>query len=115
MVMREFELIQHVYRTASDAPRIVLGPGDDMAIVRAAGGDLLAAVDQVVGGRHFDIETTPPALIGRKAVTRSLSDIAAMGAKPVASLAAATLSSATCTAVPQTASSVAWPPSSCPY
>ena len=38
MVMREFELLQHVYRTASDAPRIVLGPGDDMAIVRAAGG-----------------------------------------------------------------------------
>ena len=82
--MRESELLEHIYaRTAGlgrTHPDVIVGPGDDAAIVRTPGGDLLAlAVDQVVEGRHFTAQT-PPELVARKALARSLSDLAAMGA-----------------------------------
>lgn len=90
--MREFRLLSKVYEhnAALDA-RVVVPPGDDMAVVRLDGAELLAAVDQIVQGRHFTLESTPLELIGRKAITRNLSDIAAMAARPVASLAAVVL------------------------
>ncbi len=90
--MRELELLRHIYSaSAPRSPRVRLGPGDDMAEAELDGRTVLASVDQVVGGRHFDPARTPVRLVGRKAVARSLSDIAAMAAKPVASLAAVTL------------------------
>jgi thiamine-monophosphate kinase len=90
--MREFELLRHIYdANAGLGDDIAIPPGDDMAMIRLAGRDLLAAVDQVVDGRHVRLETTPLALIGRKAVTRSLSDIAAMAARPVGALVAVVL------------------------
>lgn len=93
--MREFDLLQHVYaanvQLADSGRHVVIPPGDDMAMVELAGNRVLAAVDQLVAGRHFNIEQTPLHLVGRKAVTRSLSDIAAMAAQPVATLAAVTL------------------------
>ncbi len=90
--MREFELLEHVYAASAKLDRQVrIGPGDDMAMVDLEGGRLLVAVDQIVAGCHFNIDTTPIELVGRKAVTRSLSDIAAMAAQPVASLVAVTL------------------------
>ncbi len=89
--MREFQLLQHVFATATESEAVLIGPGDDMAMVRVNGSSWLAAVDQLVDGRHVDLETTPVELVGRKAVTRCLSDVAAMAAQPVASLAAVTL------------------------
>jgi thiamine-monophosphate kinase len=90
--MREFELLRYIYdANAALADDIAIPPGDDMAMVRLADRDLLVAVDQVIDGRHVRLATTPLALVGRKAVTRSLSDIAAMAARPVASLAAVIL------------------------
>ena len=90
--MREFELLEHVYAANVDLARHVrIGPGDDMAMVDLDGGRLLAAVDQIVAGCHVNLDTTPLELVGRKAITRSLSDIAAMAAQPVASLVAVTL------------------------
>ena len=90
--MREFELLEHVYAANAELARHVrIGPGDDMAMVDLDGGRLLVAVDQIVAGKHVDLDTTPLELVGRKAITRSLSDIAAMAGKPVASLVAVTL------------------------
>lgn len=91
--MREFDLLQHVYaaNASLDDARVQVPPGDDMAVVRLDSQQLLAAVDQLVDGRHVNIATTPLELVGRKAMTRSMSDIAAMAAKPVATLVAATL------------------------
>jgi thiamine-monophosphate kinase len=90
--MRERDLLQHVYDTSSSgAPHVVIGPGDDMAMVRLDDASLLAAVDQLVDGRHVDLARTSLALAGRKAITRCLSDVAAMAARPVASLVAVTL------------------------
>jgi len=90
--MREFALLQHVYasnRRLGD--RVLIPPGDDMGMVRLAGRRLLAAVDQVIDGRHFHLARTPIEAAGYKAIARSVSDIAAMAARPVASLAAVTL------------------------
>jgi thiamine-monophosphate kinase len=90
--MREFELLQHIFRSIGrPSLQVPIPPGDDMAMLRLSGVELLAAVDQVVGGRHVDTRSTPPELIGRKAVARCLSDVAAMAARPVGALAAVTL------------------------
>ncbi len=93
--MRESELLAHVVNIAAHQPRrypfVALGPGDDCAVVRSPSGDpLLLTVDNVVEGRHFTPDT-PVDLVARKAIARSISDIAAMGARPLCALAAAVL------------------------
>lgn len=92
--MRESNLLQHIYRANAslDAAGILIPPGDDMAALRTrSGATILVAVDQVVDGLHVNVGSMPLELIGRKAVCRSVSDIAAMAARPIASLAAGTL------------------------
>jgi len=90
--MAEADLLEHVFgHNARLPPRVTLAPGDDMGAIRFAGRDLLAAVDPVADGVHFDRATTAPALIGRKALARNLSDVAAMAAVPVGALASAML------------------------
>jgi len=90
--VKEFRLLSRVYEhnAALDA-RVIIPPGDDMGMIRIGGTDVLAAVDQIVAGRHFTLDSTPLSLIGRKAITRNLSDIAAMAARPVAALVAVVL------------------------
>jgi thiamine-monophosphate kinase len=90
--MRESELLQHIYSTTNGpTPLVPIPPGDDMAMLLIGDQAVLAAVDQVIDGRHVDLQTTPLELVGRKAVTRSLSDVAAMAGHPVAVLATAAL------------------------
>ncbi len=93
--MRELELLEHIYSHNAALPdHVAIPPGDDMAAVRLGGPDaqaVLITVDQVADGVHFDLANTPIEKIARKAVTRSLSDIAAMAALPVAAVAAASL------------------------
>lgn len=63
---------------------VALAGGDDCAVLRSPGDreDLLLTSDQVVENRHFVRDKHPPAALGRKALVRSLSDIAAMGGRP---------------------------------
>ena len=70
-------------------PEVLLPPGDDLAMVQHHG-PILVGTDQVVLGRHVRTDESPY-VIGRKAVLRNLSDVAAMAAHPVAIVAAATL------------------------
>jgi len=67
-----------------DGSPVVLGIGDDCAIYRPRGSadDLLFTSDTIVEGIHFERHSHKPAELGRKALTRSLSDIAAMGGVP---------------------------------
>jgi thiamine-monophosphate kinase len=67
-----------------DASSLVLGIGDDCAIYRPPGSkeDLLFTTDLFVEGTHFLRETHKPSNVARKALARSLSDIAAMGGEP---------------------------------
>ena len=91
--MREFDLLRSVYRANASLPSFVsIPPGDDMAELSlpANAGRLLVAVDQVIGGRHVRHDEDPK-LIGRKAVARNVSDIAAMAAEPLASVVACCL------------------------
>ncbi|MEX2671379.1 MAG: thiamine-phosphate kinase [Phycisphaeraceae bacterium] len=90
--MRELALLEHIYAQSGNlGRRVIVGPGDDMAVLRLAGSDLLIAVDQIADGVHFDSACDSLDRIGRKAVTRNLSDVAAMAAVPVAAVASAML------------------------
>ncbi|MEM8757601.1 MAG: thiamine-phosphate kinase [Planctomycetota bacterium] len=62
--------------------RLAVGPGDDCAVVELAGETLLVTADQLVEGRHYEPGTDVD-LVARKAVSRSISDIAAMGGSPI--------------------------------
>jgi thiamine-monophosphate kinase len=62
-----------------------LGIGDDCAVLRPPPGqEMLVTTDFSLEGRHFRRDTHPPAAIGHRALARGLSDIAAMGARPLA-------------------------------
>ncbi len=91
--MHEEQLLHHIRTVVAAArvPGVVVGPGDDCAVVACAS-PMLLTVDQVVAGRHVDLETTPLALVARKAIARSVSDIAAMGGAPRYALATGCLS-----------------------
>ena len=65
--------------------KVELGIGDDAAIVRAAG-RLAVCADAMVCGRHF-FPDADPFLLGKKSLAVSLSDLAAMGARPLWALA----------------------------
>jgi thiamine-monophosphate kinase len=67
--------------------RVLTGVGDDCAVLRGSGRNhfLLFKTDAVVEGVHFTAKTAP-AQIGRKALARALSDLAAMGAVPLAAV-----------------------------
>lgn len=96
--MRETELLSHIYRRSAHlAGRGVIrvGPGHDCAVVTPGpnGGDgpaWLITVDQLVVGRHAT-DDTPVDLLARKAVARSVSDLAACAGEPRVAFAAACL------------------------
>ena len=64
---------------------VALSGGDDCGILRSAGGDheFLLTCDQIIENRHFIRDRHSPEALGRKALVRSLSDIAAMGGEPL--------------------------------
>lgn len=65
---------------------VIAGPGDDCAVVETGeGGWQLLKTDCVVEGVHF-LPGTDPLLVGRKAMNRVLSDLAAMGGRPAHAL-----------------------------
>lgn len=86
--MGEFDLIRtHFWRAAParpDGSGVRLGNGDDCALLVPAPGMVLAvSTDMLVAGRHFLPDVDPEAL-GHKALAVNLSDLAAMGARPLA-------------------------------
>jgi len=83
----ELALIERIRRRAGDGPAasLRLGIGDDCAILRPrAGQDLLVTTDFSLEGRHFRRDWHSPESIGHRALARGLSDLAAMGAHPMA-------------------------------
>lgn len=91
--MREFELLDRIFAQNGSLPdHVLLPPGDDMALLSLGGcTQLLAAADSVIEGRHTP-RGIDPAVIGRKAVLRNVSDVAAMAnARPVATIATVVL------------------------
>jgi thiamine-monophosphate kinase len=85
--MNEFELIAKLTQNLPANETVVAGTGDDCAVLDLGMPDklVLFKTDAVVEGVHFTKET-PPEKIGRKALARCLSDIAAMAGTPTAAL-----------------------------
>lgn len=78
----ENAILNRLLPTLPSNGEVLVGPGDDCAVVsRNEQWDTLLKTDVVVEGVHFTPDTPPP-LIGRKALARALSDIAAMGGIP---------------------------------
>lgn len=90
----EFELIARHFRRPARDPGVVLGVGDDCTLLAPSPGQQLAvSVDTSVAEVHFPA-AAPPAAIGHRALAVSLSDLAAMGAKPRWCLMSLTLAEA---------------------
>lgn len=81
--MNELEWIKRMGQTVPAHPRLLLGIGDDAAVLRSASETIVTA-DMLLDGVHFDTCSQDPKLIGRKALAVNLSDVAAMGGVPYA-------------------------------
>lgn len=88
----EFELIRKYFAAAGASRQdVVLGVGDDAALLDNGGAQLLAlCVDTLVAGVHFPTDA-PAEAVGHKALAVNLSDLAAMGAQPAWALLSLTM------------------------
>ncbi|WP_018351024.1 thiamine-phosphate kinase [Longispora albida] len=84
----EFGLIARITARLGTGPGVLLGPGDDAALVAASDGRVLASTDVLVEGRHFRRDWATGKEIGHRAAAANLADIAAMGGTPTALLVA---------------------------
>lgn len=86
----EFGLIRRIREAVPpDRPPLLLGPGDDAALLAVPPGEAaVLTVDTLNEGVHFDLRWMPPFDLGRRAQVQSLSDIAAMGARPLGAVVA---------------------------
>lgn len=90
---REFEIIRRYFTgvVTSTTERVVLGPGDDCAILDVpAGQQLCVSTDTLVSGVHFPDDASAE-VAAHRSLCANLSDLAAMGATPLAFLGALTL------------------------
>ncbi len=84
--MGELELIERIRAGGKTRnPAVRVGIGDDCAVLRVlAGQELVVTTDLCLEGRHFRCDWHSPASAGHRCLARGLSDVSAMGAKPVA-------------------------------
>jgi thiamine-monophosphate kinase len=83
----EHALIQRITSRLTPNPSVVVGPGDDAAVLKPERGALdVLTTDAVVDGVHFDRRFVPDDAIGYRALAVNLSELAAMGAQPRAAL-----------------------------
>lgn len=75
----EFGLIDRITAGMAGAEGVLVGPGDDTAVVAAPDGRVAVTCDVLIEGRHFRRDWSTPIDIGRKAAAASLADVAAMG------------------------------------
>ena len=83
----ELSLLARIRARAAKAPdsTVRLGIGDDCALLRLRPGEELAVTtDLSIAGRHFRLDWHTPEAIGHRTLARGLSDLAAMGARPIA-------------------------------
>ncbi len=93
MDLREDELLEAIRRVLSGTgPEVIVGPGDDAAVVAPTVGEQVLTTDALVEGTHFDLSSSSARDLGAKAIAVNVSDIAAMAASPRTALCALTLS-----------------------
>jgi thiamine-monophosphate kinase len=83
----EHALIQRITSRLAMPPWVIVGPGDDAAVIVPERGTFdVLTTDAQVDGVHFDLRFVPPSAVGHRALAVNLSDLAAMGAQPRAAL-----------------------------
>jgi thiamine-monophosphate kinase len=89
----EFGLIDRLVRLCpTRSPRLRVGVGDDAAVIRPqAGRELVVTTDVLVEGVDFNLSVWPFDRLGEKALVANLSDVAAMGGRPISFFVALSL------------------------
>jgi thiamine-monophosphate kinase len=88
----EFDYIDWLRQRTARDPRVPVGPGDDCAVVVPTPGvSWLVTTDMLMDGSHFVLADAGPRRVGRKAMAVNLSDVAAMGGRPVAAVVSVAL------------------------
>ncbi|CAM3399833.1 thiamine-phosphate kinase [Nocardioides dubius] len=75
----EFPLIAAITEIFEQGESVLVGPGDDAAVVRIRNGHIVVSTDLLVEGRHFRRDWVPAVDVGARAAAQNLSDINAMG------------------------------------
>jgi thiamine-monophosphate kinase len=79
----ELSLLEQIRRSfCKKSKNIIVGIGDDAAVVKPSGKNLLVTTDMMVEGVHFDLSFTTPYQLGFKLISVNVSDIYSMGGKP---------------------------------
>lgn len=82
----EFAYIDWLRQRTPPAENVIVGPGDDTAVLRPPARPLLVTTDMLLEGSCFRLDEAGPRRVGRKAIAVNLSDIAAMAGVPTAAV-----------------------------
>jgi thiamine-monophosphate kinase len=82
----EFALIAAIVERLGTSDDVLVGPGDDAALVSVPDGKVVASTDVLVDGVHFRRDWSSAQDVGVRAAAANLADVVAMGARPVALL-----------------------------
>ncbi len=80
----EFAVIDRLVRGRRQPAAVLLGPGDDAAVVSASDGRTVVSTDVLVQDQHFRLDWSTPGDVGRKAIAQNAADVEAMGARATA-------------------------------
>ena len=80
----EFTVIDLVVADRAQPATVLLGPGDDAAMLAVPDGRVAVSIDMLIENRHFRLDWSTPHDVGRKAIAQNAADIEAMGGRPSA-------------------------------